>query len=141
MLIQEEDYLEHIGTLGMHWGHRKATLANVHSLVTKNEKLKTKLETTITKSEKNKAKIDKYTKRLQKQGGYLTEIGYAMSRNTGRKLGRTLHKDKNINKQLNKMKTQLESNQQFIKSMKTQMKDLNPKNVSLGKEVLNSAFK
>lgn len=124
MIIKEEDYIEHVGIMGMKWG-RRSTSSKISSIKNKNKGLKDKLDKTINKSEKNKIRSDKLTKKLTKHGSYMTDIGYTMAKNTGRKLARSLNKDKKLAKKIDRIKNKLETNKQSIKTMNTKMKDLN----------------
>lgn len=139
MLLDDKDFLQHYGVLGMKWGKGKmATAADISRISKKNEKLKNKLKKTMTKSAKNQVKIDKYTKKLTKHGGYITDIGYTLAKNTGRKLARKLHRGKKLDKKIEKIKSKIEKNNIL---MKTQLKNLPKDQLKLGKTIVESAFK
>jgi uncharacterized coiled-coil DUF342 family protein len=133
--MYNQDYLKHYGILGMHWGKRTASIKDIKSLASKNEKMKSKLESTINKADKNKVKVDKLTTKLQKHGNYKTTIGYTMAKDTGRKLSKKLHIDKKLNKRIDKLKLRLEKNE---KLMQTKVTELPKEDVKAGKSIVNS---
>jgi len=137
------DYLEHAGVLGMHWGKR-TTREKVHDISQKNKDLKTQLEKTITKSEKNKVAIAKATKKMSKHRFYLTDIGKsiqnAILHYEGWNLGRTLRKDKSLTKKIAKINNRLITNKKSIETMKTQIKSINANSITVGKDFVDSGF-
>jgi phosphate-selective porin len=133
--MYNQDYLQHYGILGMHWGKRSTSIKDIKGLASKNEKMKAKLESTINKADKNKVKVDKLTAKLQKHGNYKTTIGYTMAKDTGKKLSKKLHIDKKLNKRIDKLKLRLEKNQ---KLMQTKVTELPKEDVKNGKSIVNS---
>ena len=138
--MNDKEFIEHYGILGMHWGHKNglATTADLTRMAKKNEKLKSKLNTTSYKSEKNQIKVDKLTKKLTKRGGYITDIGYTLAKNTGRKLSRKLHRGVKLDKKIIKIKRKIENNQILMKS---KLKDIPNDQIKSGRAIVNAALK
>jgi ribosomal protein S8 len=117
----------------MKWGKKKGvSVSDISRLANKNRKLQNKLSKTTAKSEKNQVKVDKLTKKLTKHGGYITDIGYTLAKNTGRKLARKLHRGKKLEKKIAKVQSRLDKNRTLMTS---KVRDLPKDQIKLGRDI------
>lgn len=136
--MDNNDYLKHYGILGMKWGKRGSSIVTIQRGSSKHDKLNSKLEYVEKKHDKKQARIQKLTKKLEKRGGYITTIGYTMSKNTGRKLAKELHRDKKLVKRIDRLKKKIDKNKEH---MKLNLKDLPKEDLKLGKAIVDSMLK
>lgn len=134
---QYNNELYHYGVLGMRWRHHN-TIGGLQRIASQQNKSKRKLDLVTRKSEQTNKNIDKLTNKLQKNGGYKTEIGYAMAKSNGQKLSRQLYKNKKLIKKIAKIKAKMEKNTQLMQST---INNLPKDQIKLGNNIISETLK
>jgi len=141
MVVQEDDYLAHIGIMGMRWGRSR----NPQHLVKKAETLNKKIVGIDVKSAKisrktaiNQSRLNDF--QMKNLSFELTDRGMAKAKRTVKRIKSLSKKNAKLEVRSAKYKQTIYKDAAFVKRLASKTSSITAKELSTGKTIVNNAF-